>query len=73
MTFKNIKIDIPIESLERFMRMSYSKHQVLDSFKEVSEDKPNKDISSLWPAVLCRLREDLVYGQIEAVGRKRGR
>ncbi|XP_022992270.1 crossover junction endonuclease MUS81 [Cucurbita maxima] len=67
---QNKSIDVPLESLERFMRMGYSKHQVLDSFKEVSEDNPNKDISSLWPAVLCRLREDLVYGQVEAVGRE---
>lgn len=44
------------------MRMGYSKHQVINSFKEVSKDNPNKDTSSLWPAVLCRLREDLVYG-----------
>ncbi|XP_038892703.1 crossover junction endonuclease MUS81 isoform X1 [Benincasa hispida] len=67
---QNKSTDVPLESLERFMRMGYSKHQVLDSFKEVSEDNPNKDISSLWPAVLCRLREDLVYGQVEAVGRE---
>lgn len=46
------------------MRMGYSKNQVLDAFKEVSEDNPNKDISSLWPAVLCRLREDHVYGLV---------
>ncbi|XP_011655894.1 crossover junction endonuclease MUS81 isoform X2 [Cucumis sativus] len=67
---KHKSIDVPLESLERFMRMGYSKHQVINSFKEVSKDNPNKDISSLWPAVLCRLREDLVYGQVEAIGRE---
>ncbi|KAL4600799.1 hypothetical protein ACB092_11G225500 [Castanea dentata] len=54
-------IDVPLESLERFMRMGYSKEQVLAAFAEVSESS-QKEISSLWPAVLCRLREDQVYG-----------
>ena len=63
-------MDVPLESPKRFMHMSYSKHQVLDSFKEVSDDNTNKDISSLWPAVLCHLHKDLVYSQVEAVGRK---
>lgn len=44
------------------MRMGYSKEQVLVAFAEVSESSPKKEISSLWPAVLCRLREDQVYG-----------
>ena len=48
----------------------YSKHQVIDSFKEVSKDNPNKDISSLWPAVLSHLCEYLVYSQVEANGRE---
>ncbi|KAL5760348.1 hypothetical protein ACOSQ2_019186 [Xanthoceras sorbifolium] len=55
-------IDVPLESLERFMHMGYSKEQVLHAFNEVSETSQNKEISSLWPAVLCRLREDQVYG-----------
>ncbi|XP_050234243.1 crossover junction endonuclease MUS81 isoform X2 [Mercurialis annua] len=56
-------IDVPLESLQRFLRMGYSKEQVLHAFAEVSkETAPNKDISSLWPSVLCRLREDEVYG-----------
>ncbi|GMY22616.1 crossover junction endonuclease mus81 [Fagus crenata] len=54
-------IDVPLESLERFTRMGYSKEQVLAAFAEVSESS-QKEISSLWPAVLCRLREDQVYG-----------
>jgi crossover junction endonuclease MUS81 len=41
--------------------MGYSKEQVLAAFAEVSESS-QKEISSLWPAVLCRLREDQVYG-----------
>ncbi|KDP40494.1 hypothetical protein JCGZ_24493 [Jatropha curcas] len=56
------RIDVPLESLERFMRLGYSKEQVLNAFAEVSETSQNKEISSLWPAALCRLREDQVYG-----------
>ena len=52
------------------MRIGYSKHQVLDSFKEALEDNSNKDISSLWPVVLFRLREDLVYRQVKTVGKE---
>ncbi|KAJ6944527.1 crossover junction endonuclease MUS81 isoform X2 [Populus alba x Populus x berolinensis] len=55
-------IDVPLESLERFMRMGYSKEKVLHAFSEVSETSQYKEISSLWPAVLCHLREDLIYG-----------
>ncbi|KAJ7982289.1 crossover junction endonuclease MUS81 [Quillaja saponaria] len=55
-------IEVPLDSLEKFTRMGYSKEQVLCAFTEVSESSQNKDISSLWPAVLCHLREDQVYG-----------
>ncbi|KAF9686409.1 hypothetical protein SADUNF_Sadunf03G0155600 [Salix dunnii] len=55
-------IDVPHESLERFMRMGYSKEKVILAFSEVSETSQYKEISSLWPAVLCHLREDLIYG-----------
>ncbi|GAV84003.1 hypothetical protein CFOL_v3_27448 [Cephalotus follicularis] len=55
-------IDVPPESLERFTRMGYSKEQVRHAFSEVLETSQNKDISSLWPTVLCRLQEDQVYG-----------
>lgn len=41
--------------------MGYSKEQVLQAFGEVSETSQHKEISALWPAVLCRLREDEVY------------
>ncbi|XP_022743044.1 crossover junction endonuclease MUS81 isoform X2 [Durio zibethinus] len=61
-------IDVPHDSLERCTRMGYSKEQVLRAFAEVSETSKNKEISSLWPAVLCRLREDQVYGQEARVG-----
>ncbi|KAJ9179593.1 hypothetical protein P3X46_011364 [Hevea brasiliensis] len=59
---KKKSIDVPLESLERFMRMGYTKEQVLHAVTEVSETSQNKEISLLWPAVLCRLREDQVYG-----------
>lgn len=55
-------IDVPLESLERFVRMGYSKEKVLLAFSEVSETSQYKEISLLWPAVLCHLREDLIYG-----------
>lgn len=42
--------------------MGYSKEQVVRAFDDVSRSHPNKDISSLWPAVLCHLREEQVYG-----------
>lgn len=42
--------------------MGYSKEQVLHAFNEEHKTSPHKEISSLWPAVLCRLREDQVYG-----------
>ncbi|KAG8473825.1 hypothetical protein CXB51_035871 [Gossypium anomalum] len=60
---RKISIDVPLDCLERCTRMGYSKEQVLSAFAEVSETSKNKEISSLWPAVLCRLREDQVYGQ----------
>ncbi|KAL7229772.1 hypothetical protein ACSBR2_008332 [Camellia fascicularis] len=55
-------IDVPLESLDRFLRMGYSKEQILCAFTEVLETSQNKEISSLWPAVLCHLREEQVYG-----------
>ncbi|KAH9774271.1 Crossover junction endonuclease MUS81 [Citrus sinensis] len=58
---KEKSTDVPFESLERFTRMGYSKEQVLRAFGEVSETSQHKEISSLWPAVLCRLQEDEVY------------
>ncbi|KAK3011638.1 hypothetical protein RJ639_011213, partial [Escallonia herrerae] len=55
-------INVPPESLDRFGRMGYSKEQILCAFAEVSETSGNEEMSSLWPAVMCRLREEQVYG-----------
>ncbi|GKU92226.1 hypothetical protein SLEP1_g5983 [Rubroshorea leprosula] len=55
-------VDVPVELLERFMPMGYSKEQVLHAFSEVSETSQDREFSSLWPAVMCHLREDRVYG-----------
>ncbi|XP_061350107.1 crossover junction endonuclease MUS81 [Gastrolobium bilobum] len=55
-------VDIPLDSLERFTHMGYSKEQIVNAFTEVSRSHPNKDVSSLWLAVLCHLREEQVYG-----------
>lgn len=44
------------------MGMGFSKEQITLAFSKVSETSQGKDISSLWPTVLCQLREDQVYG-----------
>ncbi|KAL3348367.1 hypothetical protein AABB24_021831 [Solanum stoloniferum] len=54
---------IPSESLDRFVQMGFSKEQVIQAYSEVLETSQSKDISLLWPSVLCRLREDQVYGE----------
>ncbi|KAF7824651.1 crossover junction endonuclease MUS81 [Senna tora] len=54
-------MDVPLHHLERFTRMGYSKEQVVSAFTEVSRSHPNKDVSSLWPSVLCHIREEQVY------------
>ncbi|XP_048330077.2 crossover junction endonuclease MUS81 isoform X2 [Ziziphus jujuba] len=53
--------DIPPECIERFMRMGYPRERILQAFSEIA-DPSKRNISSLWPSVLCRLREDEVYG-----------
>ncbi|MED6185851.1 Crossover junction endonuclease mus81 [Stylosanthes scabra] len=55
-------MDVPLESLSRFTDMGFSKEQIVRSFAEVSRSHPNEDVSSLWPAVLCHLREEQIYG-----------
>ncbi|KAK4738108.1 hypothetical protein R3W88_001805 [Solanum pinnatisectum] len=55
---------IPSESLDRFVQMGFSKEQVTQAYSEVLETSQSKDISLLWPSVLCRLREDQVYGEV---------
>lgn len=42
--------------------MGYIREEVLRAFTEVAETSKKKEISSLWPAVLCSLRENQVYG-----------
>ncbi|KAK9912942.1 hypothetical protein M0R45_036774 [Rubus argutus] len=59
---KENSFDIPQEYLDKFTRMGYSKEQIIRVFREVLETSHDKEISSLWPSVLCRLREDEVYG-----------
>ncbi|KAL3645249.1 Crossover junction endonuclease mus81 [Castilleja foliolosa] len=55
-------IDVPPEYLDKFVCMGFSREQIIRAFTEVTEISPEKEISSLWPTVLCRLREDEVYG-----------
>ncbi|XP_048134489.1 crossover junction endonuclease MUS81 isoform X2 [Rhodamnia argentea] len=54
--------DIPPQTLERFLGMGYAKEQVLHAVAEVSKTSDGSDISALWPAILCQLKEDQVYG-----------
>lgn len=42
--------------------MGFSRQQIIHAFSEVTETSQRRDISSLWPTVLCRLREDEIYG-----------
>ncbi|CAM8920099.1 unnamed protein product [Rhodiola kirilowii] len=57
-------LHVPPESIDRFTRMGYSKDKVIHAFAEVFNTSASKDITSLWPAVLCHLREAVVYGQL---------
>ncbi|KAI3425613.1 ERCC4 domain-containing protein [Psidium guajava] len=54
--------DVPPQTLERFLAMGYAKDQILCAVAEVSKSSDGRDISALWPAILCRLKEDQVYG-----------
>ncbi|CAN1316496.1 Crossover junction endonuclease MUS81 [Linum perenne] len=58
---KERSVDVPTQSLDKFLHMGYSKEQVFDAFIEVSKTSGQKDISSLLPAVLCHLREEQIY------------
>ncbi|ESW21004.1 hypothetical protein PHAVU_005G033000 [Phaseolus vulgaris] len=55
-------MDVPLDCLGRFTQLGYSKEHIISAFTEVSRIHPNKDVSSLWPAVLCHLREQQIYG-----------
>lgn len=54
-------VEIPPDTLDKLVRMGYSKEQVIRAFSEVAEKSPNEGTSSLWLSVLCRLREVEVY------------
>ncbi|XP_054816441.1 crossover junction endonuclease MUS81 isoform X2 [Prosopis cineraria] len=62
LTQQKNQMNVPLDFLERFTRMGYSKEQVVSAFTDVSRSHADKDVSSLWPAVLCQLREGQVYG-----------
>lgn len=42
--------------------MGYTREEVLRAFSEVAETSQEKEMSSLWPALLCCLRENRIYG-----------
>ncbi|CAA2953577.1 crossover junction endonuclease MUS81 [Olea europaea subsp. europaea] len=63
-------IDVPSEYLDKFVRMGFSEQQILRAFAEVSETSPSREMSAIWPTVLCRLREDEVYGQVSHSARE---
>ncbi|PON74374.1 DNA repair protein [Parasponia andersonii] len=54
--------DIPVEYMERLTQMGYPKERILQAFSEILETSHNEDTYSPWLSVLCRLREDEVYG-----------
>ncbi|KAL8144470.1 hypothetical protein V2J09_017502 [Rumex salicifolius] len=53
---------VPPEYLNKFAGMGFGKEEIFHAFAEVSKASPNRESSSLWPAVLCCLREKQVYG-----------
>ncbi|KAL3814766.1 hypothetical protein ACJIZ3_016034 [Penstemon smallii] len=57
-----ISVDVPPEYINKFVSMGFSRQQIVRAFSEVTEVSQGKDISSLWPTVLCRLREAEIYG-----------
>ncbi|KAL8028622.1 hypothetical protein ABFX02_14G173300 [Erythranthe guttata] len=59
-------VDVPPEYLDKFVNMGFSRQQSIRAVSEVMETSKGKDISSLWPTVLCRLREDEIYGSTSA-------
>ncbi|PWA60036.1 restriction endonuclease, type II-like superfamily protein [Artemisia annua] len=58
---KKKSVDIPPDTLDKLVRMGYTKQQVTRAFSEVAKKSPNEETSSLWLSVLCRLREVEVY------------
>ncbi|KAF8077344.1 hypothetical protein N665_1044s0004 [Sinapis alba] len=53
--------DIPSDILDKFTPFGYSKEQVVDAFREVSDGSHDKDPSTLWLSVMCHLRQAEVY------------
>ncbi|XP_047322890.1 crossover junction endonuclease MUS81 [Impatiens glandulifera] len=56
------KTNVPDEFLEKFGPMGFSKEQISRAFSEVMETSGKAELSSLWPAVLCCLKQEQVYG-----------
>ncbi|KZV47285.1 hypothetical protein F511_07708 [Dorcoceras hygrometricum] len=56
-------LHVPSEYLEKFVGLGFSQQQIVHACSEVTETSQRKDISTLWPSVLCRLREDEIYGR----------
>ncbi|VFQ61428.1 unnamed protein product [Cuscuta campestris] len=61
-------IDIPPECLNRFVGMGFSKEQINRAYCKASEAALGREVSSLWPTVLCYLREDQIYGPNSSIG-----
>ncbi|KAG8363685.1 hypothetical protein BUALT_Bualt19G0048100 [Buddleja alternifolia] len=57
-----MSLDVPREYLEKFLGMGFSRQRIIRAFAEVREISQKKELSSLWPTVLCRLRENEIYG-----------
>ncbi|KAL6563562.1 Crossover junction endonuclease mus81 [Orobanche gracilis] len=55
-------VEVLPEHIDKFVRMGFSRAQIIRAFTDVMETSQKKEISSLWPAVLCRIREDEIYG-----------
>ena len=52
------------------MKMGYPKERILKAYREVSKASHSEDMGSSWLSVLCRLREDEVYGLESQTTRK---
>uniref|UniRef100_A0A7N0VDP7 Crossover junction endonuclease MUS81 n=1 Tax=Kalanchoe fedtschenkoi TaxID=63787 RepID=A0A7N0VDP7_KALFE len=59
-------LHLPPETIERCARLGYSKEEVVHAFVDVAKTSVSKDVASLWPAVLCHLREAEVYGRLDS-------
>ncbi|OVA11675.1 ERCC4 domain [Macleaya cordata] len=56
-SFREKSVDVPVEFLERFTEMGYSKEDIQIAFAKVSQVTKNKDTSSLRSAILHHLRK----------------